>query len=83
MERQGNFQKTFKHFNSNTNIFRASNTFCQLACGMFCSLGDFLRSGSDEIIKNMYDISDDIDEEDNNNRLDLMSITNSFLDIAF
>ena len=31
---------------------------------MFSSLGDFLRSGSDEIIKNMYDISDDIDEEE-------------------
>ena len=62
------FRKHLNHLNSNTNIFRASNTFCQLACGMFCSLGDFLRSGSDEIIKNMYDISDDIDDEDNNNR---------------
>ena len=49
-------------------IFRASNTFCQMACGMLSSLGDFLKMGSDEIIKNMYDLSDDIDEEDSSSR---------------
>ena len=47
---------------------RASNTFCQMACGMLSSIGDFLKMGSDEIIKNMYDISDDIDEEDSSSR---------------
>ena len=47
---------------------RASNTFCQMACGMLSSIGDFLKMGSDEIIRNMYDISDDIDEEDSSSR---------------
>ena len=32
-------------------------------------VGDFIRMGSDEIVKNMYDVSDDIDEEDNATRL--------------
>ena len=49
-------------------FFRASNTFCQMACGMLSSIGDFLKMGSDEIIRNMYDISDDIDEEDSSSR---------------
>ena len=40
-----------------------------MACGMLISIGDFLRMGSDEIIKNMYDVSDDMDEEENNTRL--------------
>ena len=39
-----------------------------MACGMLSSLGDFLKMGSDEIIKNMYDLSDDIDEEDSSSR---------------
>ena len=39
-----------------------------MACGMLSSIGDFLKMGSDEIIKNMYDISDDIDEEDSSSR---------------
>ena len=47
---------------------RASNTFCQMACGMLISIGDFLRMGSDEIVKNMYDVSDDIDEDENATR---------------
>ena len=49
-------------------ISRASNTFCQMGCGMLSSIGDFLKMGSDEIIRNMYDISDDIDEEDSSSR---------------
>ena len=49
---------------------RASNTFCQMACGMLISIGDFMRMGSDEIVKNMYDVSDDIDEEDNATRFE-------------
>ena len=36
---------------------------------MLISIGDFLRMGSDEIIKNMYDVSDDMDEEENITRL--------------
>ena len=36
-------------------ISRASNTFCQMGCGMLSSIGDFLKMGSDEIIRNMYD----------------------------
>ena len=43
---------------------RAGNTFCQMACGMLASIGDFLRMGTDEIVKNMYELSDSIDEED-------------------
>ena len=39
-----------------------------MACGMLSSIGDFLKMGSDEIIRNMYDISDDIDEEDSSSR---------------
>jgi hypothetical protein len=39
-----------------------------MACGMLVSIGDFLRMGSDEIIKNMYDVSDDLDEEDSATR---------------
>ena len=39
-----------------------------MACGMLTSIGDFLRMGSDEIVKNMYDVSDDIDEEDSSTR---------------
>ena len=48
--------------------FRASNTFCQMACGILNSIGDFIRIGSDDIVKNMYDVPDDIDEEENNSR---------------
>ena len=39
-----------------------------MACGILISIGDFIRMGSDEIVKNMYDVSDDIDEEDNATR---------------
>ena len=39
-----------------------------MACGMLSSIGDFLKMGSDEIIKNMYDDSDDLDEEDSSSR---------------
>ena len=49
---------------------RASNTFCKMACGILISIGDFIRMGSDEIVKNMYDVSDDIDEEDNATRFE-------------
>ena len=51
-----------------SNNFRASNTFCQMACGILNSIGDFIRIGSDEIVKNMYDVPDDIDEEENTSR---------------
>ena len=39
-----------------------------MACGMMISIGDFLRMGSDEIVKNIYDVSDEIEEEDNSTR---------------
>ena len=41
-----------------------------MACGILISIGDFIRMGSDEIVKNMYDVSDDIDEEDNATRFE-------------
>ena len=46
-----------------------------MACGILISIGDFIRMGSDEIVKNMYDVSDDIDEEDNATRLELDNFT--------
>ena len=45
-------------------IPRAASTFCQIASGMMISIGDFLRMRSDDIVKNMYDVSDDNDDED-------------------
>ena len=39
-----------------------------MACGILMSIGDFMRMGSDDIVKNRYDVSDDIDEEDNATR---------------
>jgi hypothetical protein len=36
---------------------------------MMISIGDFLRMGPDDIIKNMYDVSDDIDMEKDVSRL--------------
>ena len=44
--------------------FRAGETFCQMACGMLASIGDFLRMGIDEIVKNMYELSDNDEDED-------------------
>lgn len=44
-----------------------------MGCGMLSSIGDFLKMGSDEIIRNMYDISDDIDEEDSSSRYLLLN----------
>ena len=41
-----------------------------MACGMFTSIGDFIKMGSDEIVRNMYDVTDDIDEEDNSSRFE-------------
>ena len=61
-------------------FIRASNTFCQMACGMLTSIGDFLRMGSDEIVKNMYDVSDDIDEEDSSTRCEIKK-KKSFLNV--
>ena len=43
---------------------RAGETFCQMACGMLASIGDFLRMGIDEIVKNMYELSDNDEDED-------------------
>ena len=43
---------------------RAGETFCQMACGMLFSIGDFLRMGIDEIVKNMYELSDNDEDED-------------------
>jgi hypothetical protein len=40
-----------------------------MACGMLSSIGDFLGMGTDEIVKNMYELSDNIDEEDMATRL--------------
>jgi len=57
---------------------RASNTFCQMACGILMSIGDFMRMGSDDIVKNMYDVSDDIDEEDNATRKTLYEALRGF-----
>ena len=37
---------------------------------MFTSIGDFIKMGSDEIVRNMYDVTDDIDEEDNSSRFE-------------
>ena len=47
-----------------------------MACGMLASIGDFIRMGSDDIVKNMYDLPDIIDEEDNATRL-LLSFTSA------
>ena len=35
-----------------------------MACGMLASIGDFLRMGNDEIVKNMYELSDNDEDED-------------------
>ena len=35
-----------------------------MACGMLASIGDFLRMGIDEIVKNMYELSDNDEDED-------------------
>ena len=35
-----------------------------MACGMLFSIGDFLRMGIDEIVKNMYELSDNDEDED-------------------
>ena len=43
---------------------RASETFCELASGMFSSIGNFLQSGSDEIIRNLSDATEEIDMEE-------------------
>ena len=59
-------------------VLRASNTFCQMACGILISIGDFMRMGSDDIVKNMYDVSDDIDEEDNATRKTLYEALRGF-----
>ena len=45
-------------------LFRAGETFCQMACGMLASIGDFLQMGIDEIVKNMYELSDNDEDED-------------------
>ena len=42
------------------------------------SIGDFMRMGSDDIVKNMYDVSDDIDEEDNATRKTLYEALRGF-----
>ena len=35
-----------------------------MACGMLASIGDFLQMGIDEIVKNMYELSDNDEDED-------------------
>lgn len=54
------------HFNikQQSLLFRAGETFCQMACGMLTSIGDFLRMGTDEIVKNICELSDSEVEED-------------------
>ncbi|XP_023342644.1 mitogen-activated protein kinase kinase kinase 4 isoform X2 [Eurytemora carolleeae] len=43
---------------------RAGNTFCQMARGMLSAIEDFLQSGIDETMKNMYVLADSFTEDD-------------------
>ena len=52
---------------------RASETFCELASGMFSSIGNFLQSGSDEIIRNLSDATEEIDMEESTIRYPVAS----------
>jgi hypothetical protein len=69
--KQGRFSTILLHRTFNL-IPRAASTFCQIASGMMISIGDFLRMGSDDIVKNMYDVSEYDDNMDNVTRLDAM-----------
>ena len=65
---QGKFSSILLHMIFNL-ITRAASTFCQIASGIMISIGDFLRMRSEDIVKNMYDVSDDNDDD---TRLDAM-----------
>ena len=71
MVKQGKFSSILLHRIFNL-IPRAASTLCQIASGMMISIGDFLRMRSDDIVKNMYDVSDDNDDEYDDTRLDAM-----------
>ena len=71
MVKQGRFSSILLHRTFNL-IPRAASTFCQIASGMMISIGDFLRMGSDDIVKNIYDVSDDNVNMDDVTRLDAM-----------
>ena len=53
------------------NYVRAGNTFCKMACDMLAAIGDYLHTGTEEIITNikylleeLVDDDGDEDEED-------------------
>ena len=54
-----------------------------MACGMLASIGDFLRMGIDEIVKNMYELSDNDEDEDMATRFGHNFYLHNFLFITF